>query len=274
LIVFIIAANINAQFERIFLTLIKLILGFLVLRFRVKRVFEYYYFFEVVLLPIFLLIIGWGYQPERIRASLYMLFYTLTASLPLLLVVLSLGLVNGRTRIVYSGLIAGECGPLITLCLVMAFIVKFPIYGAHLWLPKAHVEAPVSGSMILAGVLLKLGGYGVFIISGLISIGGVTNGLARVSLIGSRIVAVEILRSRDIKVAIAYSSVVHMSIIIAVLLRVGFLGVLGGVWIIVAHGLTSSGIFRGANMMYERRHSRGIRANKGVLSYFPRMTSY
>lgn len=158
-----------------------------------------------------------------------MLFYTLTASLPLLLLVLRLGLVNGRTRINYSSLIGGECGLLATACLVMAFMVKFPIYGAHLWLPKAHVEAPVSGSMILAGVLLKLGGYGIFIVAGLISISALTNGLTSISLIGSSMVAVEILRSRDIKVAIAYSSVVHMSIIIAVLLSVGALGVLGGI---------------------------------------------
>ena len=89
---FIIWANNRVQSEYIFLGLLKLMLGFLVLRFRVKRLLEYYYFFEAVLLPIFLLIIGWGYQPERIIASLYILFYTLTASLPLLLVVIILKL--------------------------------------------------------------------------------------------------------------------------------------------------------------------------------------
>merc|ERR1740119_76165 len=169
------------------------------------EVLEYYYFFEAVLLPIFLLIMGWGYQPERMTASLYMLFYTLTASLPLLLAVLRVGLDNGGTRISYSGLIGGVCRPLITLCLVIAFMVK-------------------------------LGGYGVFIVAGLTRLGGVTNALIRLSLIGRSAIAVEILRSRDIKVAIAYSSVVHISIIIAVLLRVGLLGVLGGIWMMVAHG--------------------------------------
>merc|ERR1712071_332886 len=77
-----------------------------------------------------------------------------------------------------------------------------------------------------------------------------------------------------VRMAIAYSSVVHISIIIAVLLRVGLLGVLGGIWMMVAHGLTSSGMFRGANIIYERRHSRSLSANKGVLSCFPRITTY
>lgn len=132
LTVYIIMANIFAQYERIFLFLIKLILGLLVLRFTVKRLLEFYYFFEAVLLPIFLLIMGWGYQPERLTASLYILFYTLTASLPLLLAVLILSLTGGTVSINYRGVLDRDCGALLTLCLVGAFIVKFPIYGAHL----------------------------------------------------------------------------------------------------------------------------------------------
>lgn len=125
-------ANYFAKYDRMFNINMKLIIIFLVLRFRVKSLIRFYYFFEAVLLPVFLLVMGWGYQPERLSASLYMLFYTLTASLPLLVGVLLLGAERGGRNLLFNRLIGGQAGQLLTLCLVSAFIVKFPIYGVHL----------------------------------------------------------------------------------------------------------------------------------------------
>ena len=254
----------------IFLLVVKRLRVFLTLRFIVKSLLFYYYCFECSLLPVFIIILGWGYQPERMGASLYILFYTITASLPLLIVLLVLGKELGTSEICLTALGGYVLHTNLAFILVAAFIVKFPLYASHLWLPKAHVEAPVSGSMVLAGVLLKLGGYGLLIISRLILSIGFTRGfLFRVALIGRGGLAVIILRIVDLKVAIAYSSVVHIGIIIAVFLSVRGLGLIGGVWILLAHGFTSSGIFRGANMMYERRHSRRLVNNKGVLRAAP-----
>lgn len=119
-------------------------------------------------------------------------------------------------------------------------------------------------------MLLKLGGYGLIIIRGLIvNILFIREGLRRVALVGGGGLAILILRITDLKVAIAYSSVVHMRIVISVFLGVRCLGYIGGVWIIIAHGFTSSGIFSGANIMYERRHSRRLVVNKGGLSLMP-----
>ena len=252
---------------KIFSFVVKTLTFFLILRFTVKSLIGYYYCFECSLLPVFILILGWGYQPERMKASMYILFYTITASLPLLMVLLFIGQDLGRTEFRLLNLREFKVQPLMRIILVGAFIVKFPLYLTHLWLPKAHVEAPVAGSIVLAGVLLKLGGYGLIIMAPImLDIKIAAEVFIRVSLIGGASLAVIVLRLIDLKVAIAYSSVVHIAIIIAVRMGVRPLGLVGGVWILLAHGFTSSGMFRGANIIYERSHSRRLVANKGILS--------
>lgn len=156
----------------------------------------------------------------------------------------------------------------------MAFLVKFPIFFFHQWLPKAHVEAPVGGSIILAGILLKLGGYGIVRMTFFMEENIFRKIIIIYCLIGGRILRIVCLINRDIKVIIAYSSVVHIALIIVNLFSKNSIGLVGRVIIIIAHGLCSSGMFSCANMIYERSHSRIIILNKAFLNFFPRMAIF
>lgn len=243
----------------------------LVCSFSSNRVLIFYFFFEWSLLPIFMIIMGWGYQMERLKASLYLLFYTLFASLPLLLVILLIINNSFRRSIFYLTFLNNFFinNQLITLITITAFLVKFPIFFVHQWLPKAHVEAPVAGSIILAGVLLKLGGYGLLRLGVLFGSSDLLVKVIVFSLLGGGLLGVVCLSHRDIKVIIAYSSVVHMALIIVGVLSFSSWGINGAIIVIIAHGVCSSGIFSCANMIYERAHSRSIMCNKGILNFFP-----
>nr|YP_010491930.1 NADH dehydrogenase subunit 4 [Lygephila dorsigera]UWM92716.1 NADH dehydrogenase subunit 4 [Lygephila dorsigera] len=245
----------------------------LYLTFSVMNMFLFYLFFEGSLIPTLMLIIGWGYQPERIKAGMYLLFYTLFVSLPLLMGLFYIfNEMNSMT--IYFLKFLNLNMYLLYFSMIMAFLVKMPMYFVHLWLPKAHVEAPVSGSMILAGIMLKLGGYGLLrLMIFLQQINLKLNYISIViSLVGGLYISLKCFCQVDIKSLIAYSSVAHMSMVISGIMIMNYWGFLGSYVMMIGHGLCSSGMFCLANISYERLHSRSLYINKGMMNFMPSMS--
>nr|UZC54384.1 NADH dehydrogenase subunit 4 [Lepomis microlophus] len=267
--------------QRVFISLLTSLQIFLIMAFSATEIIMFYVMFEATLIPTLFLITRWGNQTERLNAGTYFLFYTLAGSLPLLVALLLLQ--NSAGTLSLLTLQYTSPFPLSTYadklwwaaCL-LAFLVKMPLYGVHLWLPKAHVEAPIAGSMILAAVLLKLGGYGMMRMMLLLE--PLTKELSYPFIIfalwGVIMTGSICLRQTDLKSLIAYSSVGHMGLVVAGILIQTPWGFTGALILMIAHGLTSSALFCLANTNYERTHSRTMVLARGLQVALPLMTSW
>nr|YP_010954831.1 NADH dehydrogenase subunit 4 [Hemisodorcus rubrofemoratus]WMW30216.1 NADH dehydrogenase subunit 4 [Hemisodorcus rubrofemoratus] len=259
-------------FYKLYLLVLLVLLISLFCTFASMNLFVFYLFFEFSLIPTLILIVGWGYQPERIQAGVYLLFYTLIASLPMMISIFYYYNLYGSLDFFFF--FKSVDFFMFYICMSMVFLVKMPMYFVHLWLPKAHVEAPVSGSMILAGVMLKLGGYGLMrLMQMMIPLAIKVNYIFIViGLVGGFFVSLICLRQGDVKSLIAYSSVAHMGLVLGGIMTLNYWGLSGSLVMMVAHGLCSSGLFCLANISYERLGSRSLYLNKGLINLMPSMS--
>jgi len=262
---------ININWSKLFLILVLFLIIFLFLAFSSMNLFVFYLFFEIRLIPVLLLIIGWGYQPERLQAGIYLLFYTLLASLPIIICIFYVYRLNLSLDFFFLNFKINNY--VLYFFINMVFFIKIPIFLVHLWLPKAHVEAPISGSIILAGIILKLGGYGFIRVAEIFRLINVKLNFFFISLrlIGCLIISLVCIRQRDMKCLIAYSSVVHIGLAFAGMITLNYWGITGALVIMIGHGLCSSGLFCLANICYERIYRRSLYLNKGLINIFPRL---
>ncbi len=234
----------------------------------------FYLFFEGGLIPMFLIIGIWG-GGNRVYASFKFFLYTLLGSVLMLLAIMAMYWHAGTTDIVElldnSNFPAGM-QTWLWLAFFASFAVKMPMWPVHTWLPDAHVEAPTAGSVILAGILLKMGGYGFLrfslpmfpLASDMFT--PLVFGLSVIAIIYTSLVA---LMQEDVKKLIAYSSVAHMGFVTMGIFTVTMQGVQGGIFVMLSHGIVSAALFLCVGVVYDRMHTREIAAYGGLVHRMP-----
>ena len=241
--------------------------------------------FEIVLVPMYFLISGWGYDDRRYAATKFFL-YTMFGSAFMLVGILATAFLHAKggpvtfdlvTLAEDQGVIALTTARWLFLSFAIAFAVKVPLFPVHTWLPDAHTQAPTAGSVILAGVMLKLGTYG-FLRFGLYlfpeAAVWAAPGLVTLGVIGIIYGAICATMQKDLKRLVAYSSVAHLGFIVLGTFALTQQGLTGGVLQMVNHGLSTGALFLLVGFIYERRHTRQISELKGLQTAAPVLAAF
>ena len=258
------------EYQVCFLSLLIILIGV----FSILDILGFYILFEAVLIPMFLIIGVWGARKQKVSASYYFFFYTLVGSLLMLLSIFYIYSVAGTTD--YCSLLNVEFDSKIQfaifLCFFASLAVKIPMFPFHIWLPQAHVEAPVAGSVLLAGILIKLGSYGFirFTIPLFpLACQYFSPFIFTLAVVGLVYASLTTIRQTDLKRVIAYSSVAHMAVVMLSIFSISLIGIEGSIFLQIAHGLVSSALFIIVTLIYERHHTRIIKYFRGLTLTMP-----
>nr|ALO64721.1 NADH dehydrogenase subunit 4 [Nomada goodeniana] len=263
----------NLKFEKMLmkcLILINLMSLVMILNFMAMNLLLFYYMFEISLLMIYYLIMNWSHGKFKILSSYLLMFYTLFFSLPMFIIIVYLKMKMNSLSFLIMEIKLLNLSNFMMIYLLLSFLIKIPMFLLHNWLLKAHVEAPFFGSMILAAIMLKLGGYGL--IRMLIMFFYLTLNnfiLISLNLIGMLFMSLMCLRQIDMKILVAMSSIIHMGLMISSMFTHLKISFLGAYLMMLSHGLASSGLFYLINIIYQQTKTRLMIINKGLMMFMP-----
>lgn len=247
---------------------------FLIQVFCVLDLFLFYIYFESVLIPMFLIVGVWGSRQRKIRAAYQFFLYTLVGSLLMLIALLIIYFQTGTTdlQVLWCTNFSEFKQLILWLAFFASFAVKIPMVPFHIWLPEAHAEAPTAGSVILAGILLKMGGYGFLrFLLPMFPMGSIyfTPLIFTLSLIAIIYASLTTLRQVDLKKIIAYSSISHMGFVTIGIFSMNHQGIEGSIILMLSHGLVSSALFLCVGILYDRYKTRIIKYYSGLIQVMP-----
>jgi proton-translocating NADH-quinone oxidoreductase chain M len=265
--------------EKLYFNLFLFMEFLLLIAFCVRDLLLFYIFFESILIPMFIIIGVWGSRARKIKASYLFFLYTLFGSLLLLLAIIyiyiAVGTTNLDTLILHQFSLKEQ--QILWLAFFIAFGSKVPMIPVHLWLPEAHVEAPTAGSILLAGVLLKLGIYGFIRFTlPLFSMASIFYMplMSTIAILGILYTSLTAIRQTDLKRIIAYTSIAHMNLVILGICSFNIQGLEGAILQSISHGFVSSALFFLIGVIYDRHHTRLITYYSGLVHTMPLFTLF